>query len=144
MAQTAARIDPYPAFNFLVEIEGVNEAQFTQCSSLGARVQTLAYRSGGTQNLVHKLPGRVEYSNVTLAYGLTESRALWDWFQTIIAGAVQPIPRKNMSIILLNQGNTNEARRWNLFEAFPVQWCGCELDAIGGAVVIERDRLRTS
>ena len=136
MAETAARIDPYTAFNFRVKFDGIDEAQFMQCSSLGVRVQTLTYRSGGTQNLVHKLPGRVEYSNVTLSYGLTESRALWDWFQTFVAGAI-PVQRKNVSIILLKQDDVSEARRWDLFDCFPTLWCGSQLHAMDGAVAIE-------
>lgn len=134
MPETASIVDPYPAFNFKVEIEGVNEAHFTQCSPIGARVETIAYRSGGTGSRVRKLPGRVDYSNVVLSYGLTESVALWEWFQTVVTGQIQ---RKNISIVLLDNNGVDEARRWNLFEAWPTQWNGASLEAMGNSIAIE-------
>ena len=136
MPETAARIDPFRAFNFEISIGNQVEAQFTRCSSIGVRVQTIAYRSGGTQNLVHKLPGRVEYSNVTLSYGMTQSRVLWEWFKAVADGA-RPVPRKGVTITLRDQANVTRCRVWNLLDAFPVQWCGSELDAMNGTVAIE-------
>ena len=39
--------DPYRAFNFKLEIRGVIEGHFTECSGLGVRVHPIRYREGG-------------------------------------------------------------------------------------------------
>ena len=36
MAQTGQRVDPYRNFNFLVEIDGITQAGFQDCSGFGA------------------------------------------------------------------------------------------------------------
>src|SRR5215217_5242750 len=69
--------DPYGAYNFKLVIQGVTEGHFTQCTGLGVRVEAIKYREGGTSQVVHRLPGRVEYADVTLRYGLTASKELW-------------------------------------------------------------------
>ncbi len=52
-AQTGTRVDPYRAYNFKLEIQGVTEGHFTECSGLGVKVQAIAYREGGTSQVVH-------------------------------------------------------------------------------------------
>lgn len=126
--------DPYAAYNFRLEIQGVEEARFTECTGIGVRVESVRYREGGTNASVHRLPGPVEFQEVTLRYGLTSSTALWDWFMTAVDGKVQ---RKNVSIVLLKRDGATEAMRWNLERAWPTEWRGAPLDAMGHEVAIE-------
>ena len=126
--------DPYRNYNFKLEIQGVTQAHFTECSNIGVRVEAIAYRQGGIQQVVHRLPGRVEYADVTLRYGLTASTELWQWFQTAVTGNVQ---RRNVSIILLGSDGFTEAMRWNLVNVWPREWRGAPLDALGQEVAIE-------
>src|SRR5438045_6799879 len=81
-------IDPYRAYNFKLQIQGVTEGHFTECSGMGINVQVISYREGGVNQVVRKLPGRVEYGDVTLRYGLTKSIELWNWFMSSIKGNV--------------------------------------------------------
>ena len=53
--------DPYGAYHFKLVIQGVTEGHFTECSGLGVRVEAIKYREGGTSQVVHRLPGRVDY-----------------------------------------------------------------------------------
>lgn len=132
--QAGTYTDPYAAYNFRLDIQGVDEARFTECSGIGVRVRALRYREGGRNASIHRLPGRVEYSDVTLRYGLTSSRALWDWFMKAAEGKVQ---RKNVSIVLLQRDGMTETIRWNLERAWPSEWTGAPLDAMGHEVAIE-------
>lgn|SRR5579863_10517944 len=132
--QVGAATDPYRDYNFKLEIMGVTEGHFTECSGMGAKVQALSYREGGLSQVVHRLPGRVEYSDITLRYGLTTSKELWDWFMTAVQGNVQ---RKNVSIVLLDTSGVQEVIRWNLINAWVAEWRGARLDALGHEVAIE-------
>ena len=46
----------------------------------GARI---AYREAGNNQAVRRIPGRVEYSDVVLRYGLTDSLDLWNWLRSV-------------------------------------------------------------
>ncbi|MDQ1707775.1 MAG: hypothetical protein QOJ88_986 [Pyrinomonadaceae bacterium] len=127
-------VDPYRAFNFKVEVGGVTEGHFTEVSGLGARVTPISYREAGNSQVVHYVPGRVDYSEVTLRYGVTRSRELFDWFKSGVTGHVQ---RKNISIILLDADGTTEVMRWNLDKAWATEWHGSLLDAHNQEVAIE-------
>jgi phage tail-like protein len=128
------QVDPYRSYNFKLVIQGITEGHFTECSGLNVRVQALAYREGGISQVVHRLPGRVEYGDVVLRYGLTGSTGLWDWFLTAVQGKVEP---RNVSIVMLGPDGVTEALRWNLVNAWPSEWRGAPLDALGREVAIE-------
>jgi phage tail-like protein len=127
-------IDPYRAFNFKMEVQGVTEGHFTEVSGLEARVVPISYREAGNSQVVHYVPGRTEYGSIVLRYGLTRSRELYDWFMTGVKGAVQ---RKNISIVLLDADGTTEVMRWNLVNAWVTQWRGALLDAQSQELAIE-------
>jgi phage tail-like protein len=126
--------DPYRAYNFKLDIGGDTAGHFTEVSGLGARVESIAYRQGGEHQVVHRLPGRVEYCDVTLRYGLTATRTLWTWFQTGLRGAVE---RKNVSVSLLNNEGSAEVMRWNLQGAWIKEWKAAALDAQGRELAVE-------
>ncbi|MEM7113187.1 MAG: phage tail protein [Chloroflexota bacterium] len=127
-------IDPYRAYNFKLDISGLTEGHFTECSGLGVKVTPIKYREGGNNQVVRHIPGPVEYASVTLSYGLTSSRELWDWMLTAVQGRVE---RKNVSILMLDSEGSNEVMRWNLNDAWPSEWRGAPLDAMSREIAIE-------
>src|SRR6266536_3978989 len=98
-AQPGVRVDPFRGYHFKLEIQGVTEAHFTDCVGMGISLGVISYREAGLTQLVRKIPGPVEYADVTLSYGLTVSRQLWDWLMSAVEGKVQ---RKNVSVVMLN------------------------------------------
>jgi phage tail-like protein len=126
--------DPYRSYNFKLEIGGVAEGHFTECSGLSAKIESIAYREAGNHQLVRHIPGPVDYAAVTLKYGVTISRQLWDWLMKAAEGNVQ---RLNVSIVLLDSQGANEVMRWNLVDAWPSEWQGAALNASDKAVAIE-------
>ncbi|HLM03454.1 MAG TPA: phage tail protein [Pyrinomonadaceae bacterium] len=133
-APANAYVDPYRAYNFKLEIQGITEAHFTEVSNMEVKVTPIAYREAGNNQVVHYVPGQTEYGAVTLRYGLTKSRELWDWFMTGVKGKVQ---RKNCSIIVLDSDGATEVLRWNLINAWAAQWRGAMLNALDQEVAIE-------
>ena len=74
---TGQRVDPYRNFNFIVEIDGITQAGFQDCSGFGANTDPIEYREGnenrGTDpKTVRKLPNMTKYNNVPLNWGLTD------------------------------------------------------------------------
>jgi phage tail-like protein len=74
----AQRIDPYKNFWFRVEIDGIQQAAFSEFSGLGSQVEVVEYREGSDPNAVRKLPGRVIYPDIVLRWGVADSRELYN------------------------------------------------------------------
>ena len=107
MPQTGQRVDPYRSFNFLVELEGIAQASFAECSGLGSTTEAIENREGGDNVTVRKLPGKTTYSDISLKWGATSSTELWDWRLQIVQGNVV---RKNGSIVVFDLANRDRGR----------------------------------
>ena len=127
--------DPYRSYNFKLLIQGVTEGHFTECSNMAINIDVVNYREGGTSQVVHRLPGRVDYEPITLRYGLTDSKELWDWMMRAVKGKVE---RRNVSIVMLDSDGAREVIRWDLVNAWPSTWRGALLDASGREAAIEQ------
>jgi phage tail-like protein len=138
MAQPGTFVEPFRSYHFKILIDGISEAHFTECSGIGVRMQTIKYREAGDNQIVHSLPGPVEYSDVELSYGVTTSREIWDWLMSSISGKAE---RKNVSIIMLDNTGTQEMIRYNLIGAWPCEVVVAPLDALASTAAIERIRL---
>jgi phage tail-like protein len=134
MAPTGARRDPYTSFNFLVELEGILQASFRECTGLEATTEVIDTRQGGDNTTVYKLPGKTTYSDITLKWGLTDSAELWSWRRQVIEGRVL---RKNGSIVVYDLANRQEVLRWNFVNAWPTKWDGPSFNALGNEIAVE-------
>ncbi|OGO14515.1 MAG: phage tail protein [Chloroflexi bacterium RBG_16_48_7] len=127
------RVDPYVTCQFHIEIDGIAEAIFKECSGLEYETEVLSFEEGGVNDRVHKLPGRTKYSNLTLKKGMTQSPELWDWYSKVVKGKIE---RKNMSVVLY-ETMKGEVKRWNFESAYPIKWSGPTLKADESAISIE-------
>lgn len=127
------RNDPYRAFNFLVEIDGITRAGFQECSGLDTSQDPIEYREGTDSLTPRKLPGIVKFSNITLKWGLTDDAELWDWRKQVSDGKIE---RKNGSIVLMDDAGEEKAR-WNFREGWPTKWTGPSFNATGTDVAVE-------
>jgi phage tail-like protein len=127
-----SRIDPYSSFLFAVEIDGIHQGQFRECTGLGSTVEVIENPEGGRAQ-VSKIPGRVKFPNIVLKWGLTDSTELYDWHRAALTGNIQ---RKNGSIIQLDfQGN--EKARWDFVNGWPTKWDGASFNAGGSDLSVE-------
>lgn len=130
---TGARVDPYMNYNFLVEIDGIAQAAFQECSGLDSTTDPVEYREGGDNATVRKLPGKTTYSDISLKWGITDSDEMWLWRKKVVTGRIE---RKNGSIILLDAEGA-EKIRWNFMNAWPSKWEGPSFDAKANDIAIE-------
>ena len=125
--------DPYTSFNFLVEIEGIISAGFSDISGLKIETEVEEFREGGVNNYVHKLPKLTKYGNLTLKHGMTDQDKLWNWYKDVIRGKIN---RTNVTIFLQDiTGKT--LMHWEFSNAYPVKWTGPELKADSNTVAFE-------
>ena len=129
----AKRNDPFRNFRFRVEIDGIQQAAFSEVTGFDATVEPIDYRVGNDPTHVRKLPGMTKYGNVTLKWGVTDSMELADWHQQIVNGNIQ---RKNLSIIVVNEDG-KDGGRWDVENAWPSKYDPADFNAKGNDVGIE-------
>jgi phage tail-like protein len=128
------RIDPFRAFNFVVDIDDTPVAGFSEVSGLSSEGDSTEYREGNeAENHVRKLTGLRKYSNLTLKRGFTRDDTLWRWYVNIANGVPD---RRNGSIVLLNEAH-EPVMRWNFENAWINKIEGPSFKATGNDVAIE-------
>jgi phage tail-like protein len=130
---TGKRSDPYPAYNFLVEIEGIIAGGFQEVT--GLTVETTVDRRvfGGEHDREYVFITGTKYTDLTLKRGLSDVDALWKWFNDVAHGIVK---KKNVSIILRDH-SANQVMRWDFIKAFPIKWEGPSLNASSATIAAE-------
>ena len=132
-----ARTDPLLSSRFLVEIDGVSQASFSEVTIPEITSDPIEYRNGDEGPTVRKIPGLVKYSNIVLKWGMTDSMDLFNWYKATIQDGGIAENRKNVSVVLLNEKG-EEAARWNFVECWPTKYDAPDTKATDDKVSIER------
>lgn len=131
---TGVRVDPFRAFNFRVEIDGLTVGSFSECSGLTSEGDAVDYREGTDFPLtVRKLMGLRKYTNIVLKRGYTTNNELWSWYKNIMNGVAD---RRNGSIILMDEEH-KDVMRWSVENAWINKIEGPTFNATANEVAIE-------
>ena len=131
---TADRRDPYRAFNFHLEIDGVPLGAFSEASGLTAEGDAVDYREGTDRQLnVRKLVGLRKYAHITLKRGYTKDTSLWKWYASAVTGTPD---RRNVTIVLMNEAH-QPVLRWHAENAWVNKIEGPAFKAAGNEVAME-------
>ncbi|MBW4668232.1 MAG: phage tail protein [Cyanomargarita calcarea GSE-NOS-MK-12-04C] len=130
-------LDPFHAFNFLIEIEGILVGGFSECSGLEVETEYYDYREGGVNEYVHRFIGPTKYQPLVLKHGLTVINGLWTWHQEVTQAIdTGTFKRRNGTVYLLSKQKI-PIKWWNFKDAFPCKWTGPQLKADSGDVAFE-------
>ena len=129
------RTEFHAAFRFAVQIDGITEAVFTECTLPALEVEVHQQAEGGLNDAVHQIPGRVKAGKITLKRGLTTSSDLLKWYVDVAQGKVTSSQRK-ISVVMYDSTST-ELLRWNFENAFPSKWSGPAFSSDKNQVAIE-------
>jgi phage tail-like protein len=137
--KTAKRVDRFATFKFLVEVDSIVEAAFTECSGLEMTTDVFEYQEGGLNEYSHKLPGRIKLSNVTLKRGFVTSNELYKWYSEMKNNLLEgkKMAGRKVTIKLYSTAKQGELMSWSLVNAFPVKWVGPSFNSGEAAISIE-------
>ena len=130
--------NPYSTHRFWVEIKGITEGAFSECSGLESEIEVMEWREGGRNDLVHRLPGRVKTApNLVLRRGVATAE-LWQWYYDVMQGKLTSgtVKRQSLSVILYGYDAMPQVR-WNITGALPIKWSGPTFKADAGEVAVE-------
>jgi phage tail-like protein len=134
----AERTTPYGAFNFIVDLEGINEPDaplggFSDVSGLGLELTIAEYRNGNDkENHVRKVAGVHKVPDVTLKRGIVNSEDLWEWLTD--AKRQGPAAQRTVVITLRDEAG-EDVESWTLRNVVPMKYTGPTLAAKGGGDV---------
>ncbi len=130
------RRDPYRNTRFLVEIDGIVQAGFSEATIPDVTSDVVEYREGNDPPTVRKLPVLNKYGNITLKWGVTDSMELYEKWRKPVEVGNMSAARKNVAIILMNEEGS-PAARWEFENAWPSKYDAPDLTAKGNDVAIE-------
>jgi phage tail-like protein len=82
-----------------------------------------------------KIPGNVKSGNITLKRGMTNSLAIWKWFETVQEGKWAS-QRKNAALTIYDQAGKEQAR-FELAGAWPASYKIADVNARSSDIEIE-------
>ena len=127
------RSDPYGAYTFIVEIEGIISGGFSEVSGLNIETEVESIREGGANDIEYKLPKGTKYSNIILKRGITDSDLIWRWYDDAINGKIK---RKSGLIFLCDQAGSHLVT-WEFVDAYPIKLDGPSLNATSSTIATE-------
>jgi phage tail-like protein len=131
----AQRKDPYRNSRFLLEIDSIVQAGFSECTIPDSTSDVVDYREGNEPPWARKLPGLTKWGNFTLKWGTTDSLELYNWRKLVEQGKMKDARRKVTIILQDDEGNA--AARWEFTDAWPSKYDGPDLTAKGNDVAVE-------
>ena len=163
--------DPIRNFRYLVTFQpqdtGFNVAfpvtlGFTSVSGLSVTTDSIPYREGGYNTVVHQIPGQTTFTPLTLQRGvILNTHQNWDWMRQLFAtvnssGSTRsvstnfrcdvsiqvlshPIPSAGADVTVTNASSTDHtAMRFTVFNAWPTSVAYSDLNAGDNALFVEQ------
>ena len=129
------RAETNPIFRFVVDVGGITQAVFTECSLPVVEWDMDEVEEGGLNSYVHQLPGRRRKASLTLKNGVGTSK-LMDWY---IDAMEEKFTRRTVTIKLLNPLDKDKkpVMTWNIHGALPSKWTGPQLNSGENTIAIQ-------
>lgn len=130
---------PFPAFNFVVEIVRDDQAgtlagaSFSECDGIEMTQEVKTLREGGNASRVHRLSGPVTFGQLSLKRGMTSGFDLWKWFT---ASLEQPALRAGVTVSVM-RNDKSEWGRFVLSRCLPLKLKAAAFNGRDGNVAVE-------
>ena len=126
--------DKYPTFNFLVEIDGVQAAGFTEISGMEKETEVIEYREGADGTSMRKFRGLTKYAPLVLKRGQSSDLDLWNkanlTFDAFTGATGNNSPLYRFDFYLIQQdSNGNEVLRWKFIKGWVSKYMISDFDA---------------
>ena len=130
------RQDPLRNFRYTLEIDGITQAGFSEVAIGDLSTDPIEYREGDEITTVRKLNGLNKYGNITLKWGITDSKELADWHQLIVNDTPLDDARRNVVIRVKNESGEDKAA-FEILKAWPCKYDPSDLNATGNEAAID-------
>ena len=130
------RKDPFANFRFRIEIDGIQQAGFSEATIPDSSTDIIEYREGTEAVLyARKLSGLTKHGILVLKWGITNSMELYNWRKMVEQGQTAQA-RRNIAVTLIDEEG-NDQTRWEFGNAWPSKYKAPDMNAKGNDVAIE-------
>ena len=138
-----ARNDPIRNNRFQVDI-GDDTIGFREVTIPEMTAEPIEYREGNEKSsTVRKIPGLEKYGNINLKRGITDSTALYDWYDEAILKNNKESMRRNITIEYLDEKGETAIKTWNCINCWPTKYKAADINATANEIAIEELELVT-
>lgn len=121
---------------FLLEIEGIVQAGFSEATFSDTTTNAGEYREGNEHLSLRKFLELTKYGNLTLKRGTINSKEIYEKWRKLVEQGKMKDARKNIAVILLNEDGNPEAR-WEFEDAWPIKYKAPDMNAKGNDIAVE-------
>lgn len=132
--------ETHTTFRYVVDIEGITVAAFTECTLPVIELDVHEQKEGGLNTYIHLLPSQRKASRLTLKNGLG-TNGLMEWCLQTFQEEKTEIPTKIVSKTIVV--SLREARgkkpicSWHMHRAYPIKWTAPQLQADSNTIAIQ-------
>lgn len=127
--------EAYASVRFMVVVDQINYAAFTECRLPSLDVEMSDIREGGQNTYTHRLPTRVNTGTVTLRHGIMRGDALIKWYFQVLTGDIASATRQ-VTVEMYDPMGT-VVMSWNFRNAYPIKWSGPTLKSGESQILIQ-------
>lgn len=126
----------HAAYRFVVKIDGLDQAAFTECTLPTIEWDMEEIKEGGVNTHVLQVPGRRKAARLTLKNGVGNSD-LVDWCCRVMQENYAHDKRKTITVKLMDITTKKEVAVWTMEQSLPVKWSGPQIQSDSNAVAIQ-------
>jgi len=130
-------MDPLRNFRYKLEIDGIVQAGFSEVMIGDLSTDPIEYREGNEITTVRKLNGLNKYGNVTLKWGITDSKELADWHQIVVDDSTLLDEARRTVVIRVQDEAGQDKAAFEITKAWPCKYDPSDLNAKGNEVAID-------
>ena len=131
------RQDPLRNFRYRLEIDGLDQAGFSEVTVGDLSTDPIEYREGDEITTVRKLNGLNKYANIVLKWGTTDSTELSDWHQLVVDDATKLDDARRSVVIRVQNEAGEEKSAYEITKAWPCKYDPSDLNATGNEASID-------
>lgn len=133
-------IDPLVGFNFAVEVVGGQVAAtgyFTEIAGVGSEHNVVEHKTvdESGKEIVHMIPGRIQWGELTLKRGVTTDVDFWKWRDIVVMGDTDGA-RSSMTITMFDR-SYEPVVSWQVVNAWPSKITGPQMAADSNDFTVE-------
>ena len=127
--------EQFSSFRFMVAVDGINYAAFTEFTLPSLQMETQEIKEGGQNAFSHKLPVRMTAGSATLRQGVSNNFELLNWYMDMLKGDIAAATRQ-VTVVMLS-ASQETLMTWTFRNAYPVKWGGPTFKTDSNGVAIE-------
>lgn len=131
------RQDPLRNFRYRLEIDGIEQAGFSEVAIGDLSTDPIEYREGDEPTTVRKLNGLNKYANITLKWGITDSTELAEWHQLVVDDATLLDDARRSVVIRVQNEAGEEKAAFEIVKAWPCKYDPSDLNATGNESAVD-------